>query len=106
MADLVGELTAYTPSTLTSPSRLDEELATVRRQGYAVAADELDVGLTAVAGPVHNAHGEVVASVSVSGPTFRFGEARMHQVVPLVTAAADEVSAAMGWLGPDRADED
>ncbi|MCA0336872.1 MAG: IclR family transcriptional regulator [Actinobacteria bacterium] len=106
VADLVGELTAYTPSTLTSPSRLDEELATVRRQGYAVAADELDVGLTAVAGPVHNAHGEVVASVSVSGPTFRFREARMHQVIPLVTAAADEVSAAMGWLGPDRAHED
>ncbi len=43
----------------------------MREQGYAVAVDELEVGLTAVAAPIRNAHGDVIASMSVSGPTFR-----------------------------------
>ena len=96
--DTLGELTAYTPSTVTSVTRLTAEVERVREQGYAVAADELDVGLTAVAAPVHNAHGEVVASVSVSGPTFRLDTARLEQLVPLVVAAGAEISAALGWL--------
>ena len=41
----------------------------VREQGYAVAVDELEVGLTAIARPVRNAHGDVICSMSVSGPT-------------------------------------
>ena len=56
-----------------SPDRpaLRAELDMVREQGYAVAVDELEVGLTAVAAPIRNAGGDVVASMSVSGPTFR-----------------------------------
>ena len=57
--------------TITTKPELREELALVREQGYAVAVDELEVGLTAAAAPVRNAHGDVVASMSVSGPTFR-----------------------------------
>ena len=48
---------------------LIQELAEVREQGYAVAVDELETGLTAVAAPIRNAHGDVIASMSVSGPT-------------------------------------
>ena len=39
--------------------------------GYALAVDELEVGLTAAAAPIRNAHGDIVASMSISGPTFR-----------------------------------
>ena len=52
-----------------------------------MAVDELDVGLTALAAPVRDAHGDVVASVSVSGPTFRFGGLRVDELVPLLRAA-------------------
>ncbi len=48
----------------------------MREQGYAVAVDELEEGLTAVAAPIRNAHGDVIASMSVSGPTFRLDRAR------------------------------
>ena len=44
-----------------------------------------------------NAHGEIIASVSVSGPTFRFGAARQAELAPLVRAAADDVSNQLGW---------
>ena len=54
----------------------------MRDQGYAVAVDELEVGLTAVAAPIRNAHGDVIASISVSGPTFRLTQERIDEVVP------------------------
>ncbi|MGB7818050.1 MAG: IclR family transcriptional regulator [Ornithinibacter sp.] len=89
---VLGQLVAYTPSTVTERALLDAQLAEVRANGYAVAADELDVGLTAVAAPVRDAHGDVIASVSVSGPSFRFGEARIDELAILVREAAAEIS--------------
>lgn len=90
---VLGELTGYTASTLTDRAALDAQLADVRERGWAAATDELDVGLTAVAAPVRDARGDIVASVSVSGPTFRFGRARVEEVAALVCAATAEISA-------------
>ncbi|WP_010147186.1 IclR family transcriptional regulator [Serinicoccus profundi] len=92
-----GELTAYTDSTVTDPDTLEEMVADVHTRGYAVARDELDVGLTAVAAPVRNAHGEICASVSVSGPSFRIDQARVEELLPLLLQAAGDVSARLGW---------
>ena len=77
----LGKLASYTPHTITGRAKLREELARVREQGYAVAVDELEIGLTAVAAPIRNAHGDVVASMSVSGPSFRLPEDRVAEVV-------------------------
>jgi DNA-binding IclR family transcriptional regulator len=73
------------------------QLAQVAEHGYAIATDELEVGLTAVAAPLRNAHGDVVASLSVSGPTFRLGEARIDEVLAQVIATATEISHRLGW---------
>lgn len=96
-AEVLGTLPRYTSTTITTKTRLREELHEVRERGYAVAVDELEEGLTAIAAPVRNAHGDVVASMSVSGPTFRLGDDRVEQVVPLLLAAAEEVSHRLGW---------
>jgi DNA-binding IclR family transcriptional regulator len=93
----LGTLSTYTEHTITRRAKLREELARVREQGHALAVDELEVGLTAVAAPVRNAHGDVVASMSVSGPTFRLGADRLDHVVTLTMAAASEVSHRLGW---------
>ncbi len=94
---IIGNLPTYTPHTITRRPRLLEELETVRAQGYALAVDELEVGLTAVAAPIRNAHGDVVASMSVSGPSFRLGADRLDEVISMVVAAAAEVSHRLGW---------
>jgi DNA-binding IclR family transcriptional regulator len=94
---VLGKLPTYTPATITRKPKLREELERVRDQGYAVAVDELEVGLTAIAAPIRNAHGDVVASMSVSGPTFRLTADRMDDVIGLLIAAADEVSHRLGW---------
>jgi DNA-binding IclR family transcriptional regulator len=97
VAELLGTLSRYTPMTITRRTRLREELGEVRDRGYAVAVDELEEGLTAVAAPIRNAHGDVVASMSVSGPTFRLTDARVDDVVPLLVEASGEVSHRLGW---------
>lgn len=94
---LLGKLSTYTPLTITKKGKLRDELARVREQGYALAVDELEVGLTAAAAPIRNAHGDVVASMSVSGPTFRLSEDRIHEVVDKLVEAALEVSHRLGW---------
>ena len=88
---------AYTPTTITSLKKLLLDMDGVRARGYAVVADELEMGLTAVAAPIRNAHGDVIASLSVSGPTFRFDDERVNKATHQVLEAADEVSERLGW---------
>ena len=94
---IVPSLPAYTDRTVTSRRALKQELSAVRAQGFALAVDELETGLAAMAAPVRNAHGDVIASLSLSGPTFRLDDARIKEVLPLLTDAADEVSHRLGW---------
>jgi DNA-binding IclR family transcriptional regulator len=89
-------LTSYTSDTVTTRAKLRRDLAEVREQGFAVAVDELEIGLTAIAAPIRNAHGDVIASLSVSGPTFRLTETRVKELVPVVLDAAEEVSRRLG----------
>jgi DNA-binding IclR family transcriptional regulator len=90
-------LAPFTDLTVTSRAKLRRELVEVRDRGYAVAVDELEVGLTAIAAPIRNSHGDVIASLSVSGPTFRLGEGRVKELAPVVMDAADEVSSRLGY---------
>lgn len=88
---------AYTPTTITSLKKLLVDIDNVRDHGYALVVDELEIGLTAVAAPLRNAHGDVIASLSVSGPTFRFDESKVKQAIHQVAEVADEVSERLGW---------
>jgi DNA-binding IclR family transcriptional regulator len=97
LRELLGRLPSFTDTTITSKGKLKKELESVRESGYAVAVDELEVGLTAIAAPVRNAHGDVICSMSLSGPTFRLPPERVGEVVPLLVEAADELSHRLGW---------
>ncbi len=97
LSELLGRLPAYTGRRSPARRPCASELEVVREQGYAVAVDELEIGLTAIAAPVRNAHGDVICSMSVSGPTFRLPTDRVEEVVPLLVEAADELSHRLGW---------
>ena len=73
----------------------------MRRRGFATAVDELEAGLTAIAAPVRNEEGRVVASISASGPSFRIPADRIGQVAESVRRAAAEVSRRLGWAGSE-----
>jgi DNA-binding IclR family transcriptional regulator len=96
-AAALPDLPRYTDHTITSRRVLREELEEVRRLGYALAVDELEAGLTAAAAPIRSAHGDIIASMSISGPTFRLTRERLEETVPVMVAAAWEVSHRLGW---------
>ena len=68
-----GPLEQLTDRSLATSAALTEEIATIRRRGYAVTREELEIGLDAVAAPVHGRDGNVVAALGVSGPSARLG---------------------------------
>lgn len=68
-------------------------LAAARRRGYAWVVESSAPGMSAMAAAVrHPATGGVVGVVSVAGPSVRLTEARMHELAPLMLAAAAELS--------------
>lgn len=92
-----GRLTSFTPATITDPAEFTASLTAVRDVGYAIAADELEPGLTAIAAPVRGMGGTVIASLSVSGPSFRLAGARLQETIAPLLAAAADVSTRMSY---------
>jgi IclR family acetate operon transcriptional repressor len=74
----------------------EAELEAIRQRGYAVAIDELEDGLSALAAPVFGPGGDAVAALSVSGPTIRLTLERIHGLAPLVVEQAGLLSARLG----------
>ena len=88
-----------TPHTITSKVKLEKNLAEARERGYASTLEELEIGLHAMAAPIRDRDGEVIASISASGPSYRFTEERMHELAPALLKGAEEISHRMGYLG-------
>ncbi len=95
-----GSLDALTPATIADPERLAAEVARVRRDGYATAVDELEVGLTGLAAPVFGAGGQAFAALSISGPTLRLDA---HRIADLHTTLIHEAQALGRDMGADAA---
>ena len=61
---------------------LERELERVRRDGYGTTIDELEPGLSAMAAPVRGPDGNVIAALSISGPTLRLTRERVAELAP------------------------
>lgn len=79
-----------TPHSVRSVVQLRHQLDEVRRNGWAVACDELELGLSAVAAPVRDGE-RVVAALGVSGPTARISPA-LSEVVRVLAEEADRLA--------------
>lgn len=91
---IVAGLPAYTPRTITDPQRFRDELAKVRRQGYATSSEEVMLKLASVAAPVLDGNGTAMAAISITGSVMELGEHHDRQV-RLVMAAAHHLTRAM-----------
>jgi IclR family acetate operon transcriptional repressor len=89
-------LDRFTDHTITQLEPLLEELARIRRRGYATAFGEYDAAMNAVAAPVYDARGHVTAAVDVWGPAFRITPRRMPELVTQVRQSAAAVSVRLG----------
>jgi IclR family transcriptional regulator, KDG regulon repressor len=71
-------------------------IVAARDAGFALSDEEFEPGLVSVAAPVRDFRGRIVAALNVSGPKFRSGAGLETRGV-VVRAAADELSARLGW---------
>jgi DNA-binding IclR family transcriptional regulator len=93
---LPRRLPTPTDKSIADRETLRAELAKVRRQGYAVASEELEPGFVAIGAPVHDHNGQVIAAISVGGPKNRMPADRIAEIATLVKAAAERISKQLG----------
>ena len=89
-------LARFTPRTITDTGRLLAELERIREQGYATDYEEIEEGVRCVAAPVLGAEGQVVAAISVSGPTGRLEGDRLGEIIPHIKRIAADLSRSLG----------
>lgn len=94
---LARPLPALTPHTITDPAALRAELAAVRARGWAEAVDEREIGVASIAAPIRDAHGEVVAAISIGAPIARFGAVPRRRIAHALVEAGEAVSRRLGW---------
>src|SRR3954471_14443537 len=87
-------LERYTPHTITAPAALLEELARIRRAGYAVDREERLLGAGCRAAGVREHHGGSTAAISAAAAA-RFGEKEQALALEHLGIAAGELSTAL-----------
>lgn len=97
-ADFLGQaLVAHTAHTRIDPVLLKTELDQIRRQGYALSLEELELGFAAVSVPVFNHDGYPVAAVSVDGPRARLCRSRLEKLGLQLQPRVRQLSAQLGF---------
>lgn len=89
----------YTPHTVTQRESLEAELTTTRERGYAVGNEDFDPETRAVAAPIFDQGGKVVAAISIGAPSFRFPSSLYPSYGAQVITAALVVSRQLGYVG-------
>jgi len=86
------QLTRYTDRTVVDANKLREILRLVRRAGYAIVDQELELGLRSMAVPVHTPAGNVAAAVNIGTQAQRVSVSEMQsRFLPHLRAAAQEL---------------
>ncbi len=96
-------LVPLTPHTITDPDVLERELVKVREQGCAISFGEWIEDAAGVAAPIFDQSGEVVAAISISGPSSRFNRDNVGQYCIQVKQVAARISESMGYRETVRA---
>ncbi|HEY5683283.1 MAG TPA: IclR family transcriptional regulator, partial [Sulfuricaulis sp.] len=86
-------LPRYTANTLTQITKLWSQIANVHKQGFALDNEEAEEGVSCIGVPVRDAHGVMVAGISISAPR----ERRQQSWIPLIKKAGSDLSTRLGY---------
>jgi DNA-binding IclR family transcriptional regulator len=96
---LDGPLAVCTEKTITSPDELREELAATRQRGYGLDDEEFEEGIRAVSAPIRDVENNVIAALSMPGPSNRMTPDRIPEIAAALMEAADDISGHVLRLG-------
>jgi len=85
-------LQRFTPQTITDGRILKSQLKTICDQGYAFSDQEVDREVRAVAAPILNKRGDLVAGLTVAGPAYRINKKRVQSLGQLVIRYAEKIA--------------
>jgi DNA-binding IclR family transcriptional regulator len=84
-------------------AELRQQIEDAQRAGYVVSRGESNPGAVAVASPIRDAHGDLVADLVVSWPDNRTSLEREREFGEISREAADEISRQLGYAPPPGA---
>jgi len=91
-------LKRYTSNTITKVKQLKTHLKEIRKRGYAFSDQEADRDVRAVAAPILNGQGELVAGLSIAGPVYRINKKRVRLLGKWVVEYAQKISFHLGYV--------
>ena len=89
------ELAPRTPNSITDPAALRDKLETIRELGWAGQSEENDIGMNALAVPVFDLDGRLLAALALAAPVFRRTLDELVEFVPQLIDTAAQVAARM-----------
>ena len=89
---LQGALERFTAKTVVDRATLEQQLTKIRSIGYYISCSERVVGAASVSAPILDPNGYAVASLTLSGPEFRWPKEKLEEVAPLVVRGALRIS--------------
>lgn len=97
---LPSPLIKYTDKTVVDKPSLEASFSRICGQGYAIVHEEFEEGFSSIAAPIFNHQGQAVATISISGPTFRMGPGQIEAFIEPLKEATQKASADLGYTGP------
>ncbi len=91
-------LIPFTENTITDLDVLLASLPRIRVHGYAMSNEEITRGITAIASPILDSTGGVVAALTLSGAASHFGPAYLPSMIEKARDAAYEISVRLGYI--------
>ncbi|WP_210507174.1 IclR family transcriptional regulator [Pantoea ananatis] len=98
IAQLVWE--KATPTTITDPLQLSDELERIRQRGWSFDNGEDYPDVRCIAAPVFNASKEPAAAISVVGTRLQINDENRDYLAGKAIACAKEISRLLGWKSP------
>jgi IclR family KDG regulon transcriptional repressor len=96
-------LKPHTENTVKNINQLLADLRSVRKRGYAVDNEEIEIGLRCVGAPLRDYTGGMVGAISVAAPSARLSEKNTPVIGRIVIAIAAEISEQLGFEKPKTA---
>ena len=96
---LRGELQKFTPTTITSRRAFEKELLKIVKEGVSISLGERIEDVVAVAAPVRDGTGAVIAALAISGPSSRMTESGLDKFIDCVKRGAERLSRELGYRG-------
>ena len=90
-------LKRYTAKTIVDPKKLEKHLNEIKEKGFAVCDEELENGVKAIAVPIKDIYGKVIASITIVGLSDRLSGNNIEELLKILVSSSQQLSKMLGY---------